>query len=406
MRHPHVSIIMPIRNEAAYIVGCLNSVLSQDYPVDRMEILIADGMSNDNTRLIIRKISEGIQVPVIIIDNPSRIVATGMNLAIRRAKGDIIVRVDGHTSIEPDYVRRCVETIKRTQADNAGGLMNAVGSNLFGRAVALGTSTPFGIGGARFHYSDKEEWVDTVYMGAWPRDVFQRVGMFDEEMIRNQDDEFNYRLRKAGGRIFLSPKIKSTYNVRSTLPALWRQYFQYGFWKVRVLQKLPGQMSARQFAPPTLALALLFSSFLAWSSYLLPSSVISRLPALVVRIPFSLFTPMTPVVLSPTSALLLLSLVVPSLYLFANLSASGFIAAKKGFRYYPLLPFVFATLHIGYGMGFLAGLLKFWNRWGQRGREIASTTGKTEHAPASRAAEVARDHPAGRSRRCGESCDR
>jgi GT2 family glycosyltransferase len=209
--------------------------------------------------------------------------------------------------------------------------MNAIGSNLFGNAVALATSTPFGIGGGRFHYSDEEEWVDTVYMGAWPRRVFEKIGLFDEELVRDQDDEFNYRLRAAGGKILLSPAIKSEYTVRGSPSALWRQYYQYGFWKVRVLQKHPRQMSLRQFVPPVFVMALIGSAMLA----LLP----------VTR-------PLSPV--------------LPLLYLLANLSASVITSAKKGWKHLSYLPLIFAILHLGYGLGFLVGLVKFANRWGDR----------------------------------------
>ena len=180
------------------------AVLNQDYPADCMEILIADGMSTDNTRSLIHDFSAlHPQLQIQILDNPGKIVPTGINIALREAKGEIIIRVDGHTIIAPDYVRQCVETLQRTHADNVGGRMNAIGSTPFGKAVALATSTPFGIGGGLFHYSDKEEWVDTVYMGAWHRArIFEKIGLFDEELVRDQDDEFNYRLREAGWQNF------------------------------------------------------------------------------------------------------------------------------------------------------------------------------------------------------------
>jgi succinoglycan biosynthesis protein ExoA len=208
--------------------------------------------------------------------------------------------------------------------------------------VALATSTPFGVGGARFHYSDEEEWVDTVYMGAWPRQVFEKTGLFDEELVRNQDDEFNYRLRQQGGRILLSPAIRSEYTVRSTPLALLRQYAGYGYWKVRVLQKHPLQMSLRQFVPPAFVLALLFSALLFLLSFL-------PLPNTVLGLPSSLLRP--------------LSLVVPALYLLANLAASLWTALLHGWSSLPFLPFIFAILHLSYGLGFLLGLVKFWNRW-------------------------------------------
>lgn len=326
---PLVSIILPVRNESGYIGQGLQAILAQDYPSDRMEILIADGMSTDNTRQIIQELAAlHPDIPIKIIDNPGEVVPTGMNLALRQAKGGIIIRVDGHTIIAPDYVRRCVEALQNSDAENVGGRMNAVGLNFFGKAVALATSTPFGIGNGRFHYSDQEEWVDTVYMGAWPRAVFDKIGVFDEELVRNQDDEFNYRLRAAGGRVLLSPMIKSEYTVRGTPGQLWRQYYQYGFWKVRVLQKHPLQMSLRQFVPPSFVLALLLS---LW---------------------FFLFAKFD-----------FLGLIIPAMYLAANPLASLWTAARRGWKYFPMLPIVFAILHLSYGTGFLVGLVKFWNRW-------------------------------------------
>jgi glycosyltransferase involved in cell wall biosynthesis len=332
MKKSLASIILPIRNESAYIEKTLHSLLVQDYPFDQMEILIADGMSTDDTRAIIHDFAVlHSQLQIHILDNLGKIVPTGINTALGQAKGDIIIRIDGHTVIAPDYVRQCVETLQRTGADNVGGKMNPIGNNPFGKAVALATSTPFGIGGGRFHYSDEEEYVDTVYMGAWPRRVFEKIGLFDEELVRDQDDEFNYRLRASGGKILLSPAIKSEYTVRGIPSALWRQYFQYGFWKVRVLQKHPRQMSLRQFVPPVFVLALFGSAFL---------------------------------VLSPT--LLSLSLVIPLLYFFTNLGASLWTASKRGWRYLLLLPLIFAILHLSYGLGFLVGLVKFWNRWSDK----------------------------------------
>jgi succinoglycan biosynthesis protein ExoA len=330
--YPLISVIMPIRNESAYIIQSLGAVLKQDYPSEKMEVLIADGMSTDDTRLkILHLTKRNPMISINISDNPQKIVPTSINIALRQAKGEIIIRVDGHTIIAPDYVCQCVEEIERTGADNVGGGMNAVGKTYFGNAVALATSTPFGIGGGRFHYSDKEEWVDTVYMGAWPRRVFEKIGLFDEELVRDQDDEFNFRLRAAGGEILLSPKIKSEYTVRSSPKALWRQYYQYGYWKVRVLQKHPRQMSLRQFVPPVFVLALFGSLFFA---------------------------------LLPTTRFL--SPLIPLLYLLANFGASVITASKRGWQYLPLLPVTFGILHLSYGFGFLAGLFKFWNRWGDK----------------------------------------
>jgi len=321
---------MPIRNEAAFIERSLGAVLAQDYPAELMEILVVDGMSNDNTREIVTRFKYYYpQYSIHILDNPSQIVSTGFNQALQVAKGEVIIRVDGHTEIAPDYVHQCVLTLQDSQADNVGGRMTAIGVSCFGEAVALATSTPFGVGGARFHYSNKKEWVDTVYLGAWPREVFQRIGLFDEEFVRNQDDEFNYRLREQGGKILLNPSIKSVYIVRSSARALWKQYFQYGFWKVRVLQKHPRQMRGRQFIPPLFVFSLVF--FAIWMLF------------------------------SPTG-FLGLALVI-SLYLLANVLASFITAAKNKWRHLWLLPIVFGILHLSYGLGFWVGFFYFLRRW-------------------------------------------
>ena len=326
---PFVSVIMPIRNEADFIARSLGAVLEQDYPGECMEVLVADGLSTDSTREVIAQTAASHpKITVRILDNPGKIVPTGFNIALAEAAGEIIVRVDGHTIIDPDYVRQCVTLLQNTAADNVGGRMTAIGRGTFGEAVALATSSPFGVGGARFHYSNQEEWVDTVYMGAWRREIFDQLGGFDEELVRNQDDEFNYRLRASGGKILLSPKINSRYYNRSTVRSLWRQYYQYGFWKVRVLQKHPMQMSLRQFVPPIFALGVVGGALLAPFSRLLRG----------------------------------LWLVGLLLYGVANLAASFYTARKCGQRYLANLSLIFAILHFGYGLGFLRGLIKFADR--------------------------------------------
>jgi len=347
--YPYVTVIMPIQNEAEFIRRSLGAVLAQDYPSDLMEVLIVDGMSTDQTYKIIRQlIAESGCERVRLLENKGRIVPTGMNLAIRESKGDIIVRVDGQTVIAPDYVRQCVLTLRRTDADSVGGRMSAVGATSFGEAVALATSSPFGVGGARFHYSDQEEWTDTAYMGAWPRRVFEQIGLFDERLVRNQDDEFSYRLRAAGGRILLSPHIKSEYTVRSTPWFLFKQYFQYGFWKILVLQKHTFQMRSRQFVPPVFALALsssLVFALLGWGCWLL--------------------------------ALILAA------YLLANLSASFYISSRSGWRYLALLPLTFAILHLSYGFGFLLGLARLVRRWNSKVNQAPTFSNEIQTRPIS-----------------------
>lgn len=331
---------MPVRNEGDFIVRSLGAALKQDYTAGDLEVIVADGMSTDRTREIVRTFQTDFP-NLKLIDNPGLIVPTGLNAAITQARGEVIVRVDGHTIIEPDYVRRCVAALQRSGADNVGGRMRAVSDGRFGRAVALATSSRFGVGGARFHYSMKEEWVDTVYMGAWPRAVFRRTGLFDEEQVRNQDDEFNYRLLEHGGRILLCPQIKSAYYNRSSARSLWRQYYQYGFWKVRVMQKHPRQMRWRQFAPPAFVLAL----------------ILATAPAL-----FTTVWPLAAVI---------------ALYLLGNFVASLLAARQGGWVLLPTLPAVFAILHVAYGSGFWVGFFKFRKNWVGRSRPPVLTDVQT-----------------------------
>ena len=334
---------MPIRNEAQFIATSLEAVLEQDYPAARMEVLVADGMSTDGTREIVHTLQE--RYPnVRLVANPGEIVAAGLNAAISQARGEVIVRVDGHTVINRDYVRCCVACLDRSHASCVGGRMDPVGCTRFGKAVALATSSPFGVGSARFHYSDREEFVDTVYMGAWRRETFERVGAFDEEQVRNQDDEFSYRLRSRGGTILLCPSIKSLYYNRSSPWGLCKQYFQYGYWKVRVMQKQPRQMRPRQFAPAALLIGLIVTLCL------IP---ISRTSELMFNFTWAS-------------------------YLVANLAASAWNARKTSWRVGMLLPITFASLHFSYGLGFLIGSVRFWNRWSNRSgvpaHRIADTT--------------------------------
>ncbi len=321
---PFVSVVMPIRNEKSFIEKSLKSVLEQNYPAQRMEILIADGMSEDGTREIVRKFQN--QYPQIkLVDNPKKIVSSGLNLAIRQAQGKIIIRVDGHTIINAEFISECVSTLQNSTADNVGGPTNAVGVDRLSQSIALATLSLFGgIGGVRLRHSSPQN-VETVFLGAWKRELFDRIGFFDEEMIRNQDDEFNYRILDSGGRILLTPKIRSQYYVRSTLGALWKQYFQYGFWKVRVMQKHPGQMRFRQFVPALFVLSLCLS--------LLGAS----------------FTPAGKVVLAALGGA----------YVFLDFLFSFWISLRNGFKHFVFLLIVYPVLHFAYGLGFLTGVVYF-----------------------------------------------
>lgn len=329
---PFVTVVMPVRNEGAYIERSVAAVLAQDYPRHRMEILVADGMSNDGTEERVRTLGLG-DPRLRLLGNPGRIVATGLNLALTHAKGDIVIRVDGHCEIAPDYVTRCVGYLRRGEAEGVGGPLETVGENPLARVIALAMSSRFGVGGAPFRTTrDQTRLVDTVAFPAYTREAIWRAGPFDEELIRNQDDEYNYRMRELGYRILLAPDVSSRYYSRSSIRSLARQYFQYGYWKVRVMQKHPRQMRPRQFAPP------------AFVTFLLASVGIA---------------PLTPFGWWPLA-------LGGGAYCVANIAASLWTARNGNWRSLPLLPVAFATLHLFYGFGFVAGLVRFARRWGER----------------------------------------
>lgn len=329
---PTVSLILPIRNEAKHIRGCLESIALQDFPHEQMEIIIADGLSTDNTKVVVETFKPS-GIPLIWLDNPDKIVPTGLNLAIRQARGDVIIRVDGHSEIASDYVRRCVWYLQNQAVQGVGGPMETIGENYISEVIACAMSSSFGVGNSAFRtLINKTLLVDSIPFPAYTREIIQTAGLYDEELVRDQDDEYNYRIRELGGKLLLAADVKSRYYSRASLAKLWKQYFQYGYYKVRVLQKHPRQMSLRHFVPPLFVLSLILSILLA------------------------LLTPWGRVLLA----------IVAGCYLVANLIASLMTAAKKGWRYSPLLPLTFAILHLSYGSGFLWGLIKFRKRWGDK----------------------------------------
>jgi succinoglycan biosynthesis protein ExoA len=337
-RLPFVSVLMPVRNEADFISRCLLAVLAQDYPRDLMEIIIIDGMSTDGTQEIVSSFQK--QHPNIqLIRNPSRIVPTSLNLAISQAHGEIIIRVDGHCEIAPDYVSQCVSHLMNDQIEGVGGPIDTIGTTYISMAIACAMRSSFGVGNSAFRtVRDKTKFVDTVAFPAYTRRTIERAGPFDQELVRNQDDEYNYRLRQLGCAILLTPKIRSRYYSRSSILLLAKQYYQYGFWKVRVMQKHPRQMQLRQFAPPAFVASL----------------IAFGLAAPISKVGLRLFT------------------VIACTYMASNLVASTVLARSHGWKYLPVLPAAFASLHLSYGLGFLAGLVKFWNRWTDRG--VAAST--------------------------------
>ena len=324
-RVPIVSVIVPCRNERQTIVQCLDSILASDYPTDRLEILVADGMSNDGTREVLDAYCHDHPL-VRIIENPQAVVSPGLNRAILVAKGEILVRMDAHTEYAKDYIRQCIEVLEETGVDNVGGAWRTKATGYLPEAIALAFHSPFSAGGARSHDIEYEGYVDTVIYGCWRREKLIELGMFDEELVRNQDDELNQRITRKGGKIWQSPRIRSWYRPRATLLALLRQYSQYGYWKVRVIQKHQMPASWRHLVPGTFVTSLLglllLASFHTYVKWLL--------------------------------------LIEITLYLLINFAATlRTCREQRNFKFVPLLPIVFAIYHFGYGYGFVRGVIDF-----------------------------------------------
>jgi succinoglycan biosynthesis protein ExoA len=326
---PLVSVVIPVRNEEAFIHQGITAALNQDYPPEKLEVLVADGRSEDGTQDIVREL-QWTYTNLRLVDNPDRITSGGLNAGIRQARGDVIIIVGGHAEMAHDYVQASVQALREWEADAVGGVIETVGETTEARAIALAMSSRFGVGGVSFRTGKAQAGpADTVVFGAYRKEAIALAGLFNTELVRNQDDEFNYRLRKLGGRLVFSPTIRARYYSRSSLRATWRQYFQYGYWKVRVLQKHPQQMSWRQFAPPALALAVIISLMLALA---VPGGWIALL-------------------------------FVAGSYMGSNLLASLLLARANGWQYLRFLPSAFASLHLSYGFGFWWGAIRFFRHW-------------------------------------------
>lgn len=359
--NPRVSVVIPCRNEVRHIEACVTSALRQNPPEGGFEVLLADGMSHDGTRELLKRLGvDGDSSPspvngsepnrtqpdVILIDNPGLLVPSGLNVAIRAARGRTIVRMDAHTEYAPDYLIRCLETLERTGADNVGGPARTKADTYIGKAVAAAYHSRFSAGGALFHNPDYEGYVDTVTYGCWPREAFERYGYFDEELARNQDDEHNLRIVRGGGKIYQNPRIQSWYRPRNSLAALFKQYAQYGYWKVRVIQKhrLPG--SWRHLVPAVFLFALMVLG-------------LSSLAGLVWHVAQGhnaghrglggdwALLPLVPL------------LFMTGLYGACLLTFSLITAARTEWRLMFLLPLAFSCYHFGYGFGFLCGVRDF-----------------------------------------------
>lgn len=343
---PFASVVIPVRNERAFIACCLDSVLANNYPADRLEILVVDGLSEDGTRAILDHYASRFST-IRILDNPGKITPAALNLGIRDARGDIVVRLDAHARIAPDYISQCVAWIESSNADNVGGLMRTLprGSGLVAEAITLALGHSFGVGNSAFRTGKAEpRWVDTVFGGCYRREVFRRVGGFNERLPRGQDMEFNLRLKRAGGRTLLVPSIRCDYFARCDLRSFLKHNWTNGVWAIRpFLESEIVPVRPRHLVPLAFVLALNVALAIGWTP------LGARLPE-----PLSL----GPVSLALEGLGSWPFLLLASCYLAAALVASAQLAWRcRDARLAIVLPAIFLGLHLAYGLGSLWGLL-------------------------------------------------
>lgn len=319
-----LSVICPIYNEEKYIGACIESILAQDYPKDDLEVIFADGMSTDRTREIVAGYTA--RYPWIrLIDNPDRIVPPALNAAIKASKGDIIMRLDAHAEYPADYFSALTRALRELKADNVGAVCVTLPTNdtPAAKAIAAVLSSRFGMGNSAFRVGAKEvSQVDTVPFGCWPREVFDRIGLFDLDLVRNQDDEFNGRLTKAGGKIYLLPDVEVKYFARDKVAKVARMFYQYGLFKPLVNKKLGSPATLRQFVPLLLVVGLVVGAVIS-----------------LIWHPF-----------------VWIYLTGIALYLLMALAFS--LRSSRNLRQVIIQTATYVTVHVSYGAGYIAGLWK------------------------------------------------
>lgn len=322
-----LSVIVPIYNEEKYISKCIDSILEQDYPKNDLEVILVDGMSTDKTREIVAEYTA--KYPFIrLIDNPKKIVPYAMNSGIKASKGDIIIRLDGHVEYPNNYFSALVKNLKALDADNVGALCETLpcGPSAKELAIAEALSSSFGMGNSYFRIGCNEvRQVDTVPFGCFKREVFDKVGLYDNELIRNQDDELNGRIIKSGGKIYLIPSIVTKYFARDKIGKVKKMFYQYGLYKPLVNKKLGAPATIRQFFPLVFVLGLIFGAMLSCISWIIAVMYLS---------------------------VMVLYLLLACYFTFKSVKKTGKISL---FLYQPL---TYLTVHVSYGWGYLVGIYK------------------------------------------------
>ncbi len=324
---PKVSLIIPCYNEERTIRLLLEAILVQTFPMVDMEVIIADGMSEDGTREEIRAFCGAHpELMVKIVDNPRRIIPAALNIAIHEASGEYIVRLDAHSKPDPQYIETSIWDLEEGKGTNVGGIwrIQPGGPGLIAKAISLAAGHPLGVGDALYRYATQASEVDTVPFGAFKRSLVSEIGGYDESLLTNEDYEFNTRIRQRGGKIWLDPRIQSVYFSRSTLGGLARQYWRYGYWKLRMLKQYPATLRWRQAIPPLFVLSLFILGLLS------PFWNLARIALLIEVV----------------------------LYIGALIGGSLVPAFKnKDFRLAFMIPVAIMTMHFCWGAGLLRSLI-------------------------------------------------
>lgn len=317
-----VSVIVPVRDEELHVERCIQSILSQDYPVKNLEVILVDGLSKDKTRDIIGRYAKDYPDTVRMIENLCKTVPYAMNIGIENSVGRYIIRLDAHSEYPNDYISKCVETLEKTDADNVGGLALTRGKGMVGEAFAQVLSSKFGVGNSAFRTNAVSGYVDTVPFGAFKRETFEKYGLYNEQLTRNQDYELNYRIRKNEGKIYLNSRINLTYYCRNTIKDILKYGYENGKWNLITARLCPNSMSIRHFVPLVFVLSMII----------------------------------IPLLMSFMPVLKLVFMGELALYVLLDLVYSIRVAPKT--CYIPLLLLLFPVFHVSYGFGSLIGLLR------------------------------------------------
>ncbi|MGO4694198.1 glycosyltransferase family 2 protein [Paenibacillus sp. 2TAB26] len=317
-----VSIIIPVYNEEKYMEYCIESLLKQNYPKEKMEWIFIDGCSSDRTEKIIKKYADKFPDLIKLYNNTQKTVPYAMNIGIKVASGKYIIRLDAHSEYQDDYVSKCVYYLDTTDADNVGGVAETKSKGFVGNAIALMLSSKFGVGNSQFRTNGKSGYVDTVPFGAFRREIFENYGLYDERLTRNQDNEMNYRIRKNGGKIFMAEDIRLSYYCRDSIKGIVDMAIKNGKWNIITMKLCPGAMGIRHFIPFIFLLSLILMLVLYLSSPMFSWLLISEI----------------------------------GLYLILNIIFS--VRAAKKYKYIPILLLLFPVFHLSYGLGSFLGILK------------------------------------------------